>query len=359
MKNFILSLVAISPLHAAISSSPSHIPVSVNGRDLVYDSSRNLLYASVPSSSGIQYGNSIVRIDPSNGNIVGSNFAGSEPGKISLNSDNSRLYVGIDGARGFRWMNPANGNLSPINALNGFNSSPSIAQSFSAVPGRPNEIAISLDATGSSASGYLTLYRDSTRLIDGATLFDADQIAFASPTTLISYEDSSTGFTLINWTYDPALGALTNTQSIRGLISGFSTNIEISGPNILGSNGTVVDFESFVAQGSLSVSNRSGIEQILGNYLFSLSASSVFGDSSDELTLSVFDLDRFLQIDSVTLDVDITGHIEELIYAGDDRLAYITSTGEIGIISGFAIPEPTTSLLLLSFVTLLPYRRRA
>ena len=45
-----------------------------------------------PGSSG-QIGNTVIAIDPASGRIIDSIFAGSEPGKLALATDASRLYV--------------------------------------------------------------------------------------------------------------------------------------------------------------------------------------------------------------------------------------------------------------------------
>jgi hypothetical protein len=68
------------------------VRLAIPANDLAYDASRNLLWASVPGSSG-QIGNTVISIDPASGRIIDSIFAGSEPGKLALATDASRLYV--------------------------------------------------------------------------------------------------------------------------------------------------------------------------------------------------------------------------------------------------------------------------
>ncbi len=75
------------------------IPLTAN--DVVYSSSTGKLYASVPSSAGIN-GNSIATIDPSTGVISNSVFVGSEPNRLALSDDGRTLYTSLDGASAIR-----------------------------------------------------------------------------------------------------------------------------------------------------------------------------------------------------------------------------------------------------------------
>ena len=72
--------------------------VEIPANDLVYDSSRQLIYLSVPSIAGIPQGNTITAIDPASGTIVATRYAGSEPNVLALSDDGQYLYAGIDGA---------------------------------------------------------------------------------------------------------------------------------------------------------------------------------------------------------------------------------------------------------------------
>jgi len=74
-------------------SSPAtlgvYLPLLTN--DLIYDATRGMLWASVPSSAGVTLGNSIVSIDPYTGVLGGALWVGSEPTKLSLSTDGSTL----------------------------------------------------------------------------------------------------------------------------------------------------------------------------------------------------------------------------------------------------------------------------
>ncbi|MGO8991819.1 MAG: hypothetical protein ACLQVI_00715 [Polyangiaceae bacterium] len=86
---------ALPPEAAPTVDSLINVTLSVN--DLLYDPYSKLLYASVPSSFGAN-GNSIARIDPTTGTIVGFVYVGSEPGALAESANGQYLYVGINGA---------------------------------------------------------------------------------------------------------------------------------------------------------------------------------------------------------------------------------------------------------------------
>ncbi len=74
-------------------SSPAtlgvYLPLLTN--DLIYDATRGVLWASVPSKAGETLGNSIVSIDPYTGVLGGALWVGSEPAKLSISTDGSTL----------------------------------------------------------------------------------------------------------------------------------------------------------------------------------------------------------------------------------------------------------------------------
>ena len=78
-------------------------PLSVTGTltlsnfALVRDSTRGLLYASVPNTGGPQ-ANSIVKIDPMTATIVASLPVGLDPGPMAISDDDRFLYVALMGA---------------------------------------------------------------------------------------------------------------------------------------------------------------------------------------------------------------------------------------------------------------------
>jgi streptogramin lyase len=73
------------------------LDVGITHNALLFDSARNVYYASIPGSV-IGSGNTIATLDPVTGQIAYSSPIGSEPSAIALANDSSALYVGLDGS---------------------------------------------------------------------------------------------------------------------------------------------------------------------------------------------------------------------------------------------------------------------
>lgn len=79
------------------SGLPSLLSLNLPVKDVVRDPIRPLLYASLGSTAG-PLADSIVTIDPANGDITGPVRVGSDPGRMAASPDGQFLYVGLDGA---------------------------------------------------------------------------------------------------------------------------------------------------------------------------------------------------------------------------------------------------------------------
>jgi len=138
--------------------------VALPTNDIVWDPTRQVLYASIPSSAGSQ-GNSIAVIDPVAGRVTRTVFAGSEPHKLAIADDGSCLYAGIDGAATVqRFLLP---NLTPDitlplgTGLNGVG--PNRAYDIQVAPGAPHTVAVAMGNSNVSI-GFtgLSVYDDAT-----------------------------------------------------------------------------------------------------------------------------------------------------------------------------------------------------
>jgi hypothetical protein len=70
------------------------LPLLAN--DLVWDAARGRIWASVPSLGG-PYANSVVAVDPATGSFGPAVSAGSEPNRLALSSDGTKLWVSVAG----------------------------------------------------------------------------------------------------------------------------------------------------------------------------------------------------------------------------------------------------------------------
>jgi len=88
---------ALWPVTSASTADGQALDIGIVHNSLVYDSTRNVYYASVPGSV-IGSGNSIATIDAATGQVTQSAPVGSEPNQLALAADASFLYVGLDGS---------------------------------------------------------------------------------------------------------------------------------------------------------------------------------------------------------------------------------------------------------------------
>jgi hypothetical protein len=80
------------------ASASNRIAVfGTGGNDLVWDSTAQKIYVSVPSIQG-GLGNTIAIVDPVAGTVSSTPFIGSDPAKLAISSDDQYLYVGLNGA---------------------------------------------------------------------------------------------------------------------------------------------------------------------------------------------------------------------------------------------------------------------
>lgn len=80
-----------------VRDSRGGMRLAVATNDLVYDSRRNRIWASVPGSV-VDLGNSIISVDPASGEIVERLDVGSEPDRLALTGDGSRMFATLNGA---------------------------------------------------------------------------------------------------------------------------------------------------------------------------------------------------------------------------------------------------------------------
>lgn len=90
-----MASTALAPAPTPVMDSSGAIRLPIPSSGLAYDSSRNLVWATVPGYLG-QIGNSVIAIDPQSGNVTEAIYAGSEPSKITLSTDGSRLFTILD-----------------------------------------------------------------------------------------------------------------------------------------------------------------------------------------------------------------------------------------------------------------------
>ena len=136
-----------------------YLPVQTN--DLVYNSTTQLLYASIPSSAGPTLGNSIVSIDPVTGALGTPVWVGSEPTKLALSSDGTILWVGLNGAAAVREVNLTTnipGTQFSLGGGGGVYNAPNVAAAIAVMPGNPNTVAVAYSNLGAWWEGGVAVF---------------------------------------------------------------------------------------------------------------------------------------------------------------------------------------------------------
>ena len=121
----------------------AQLPLPVN--DVVSDRHRTNLFVSLHELGGA-IGNSVVKLDPQSGRVIGPIFIGSNPNRLAVSSDGSTLYVGIDGASSVQVVDAAT--LQPLSSFgisNGLR-----ADLMEVVPGNADQVLVFQNPEGLS-----------------------------------------------------------------------------------------------------------------------------------------------------------------------------------------------------------------
>jgi trimeric autotransporter adhesin len=215
--------------------------IEITNNDIAYNPSDGLLYASVPGSVPT-IGNSVVGIDPVTGNVARQIWVGSNPNKLALSTDDTQLFVGLDGAASVAQVSLATGkvvNQFSLGGGPGVYNPPLTAFYMTAVPGSPNSVAVAT-STATSISSGVTIYDSGVaRANTSASLYNATGPLCFGSTSSTLYMSSSSGvvqFT-VGLTGITASSVL-NPVSIYSYPSG---NIQYDNGNIYLSNGEVLN----------------------------------------------------------------------------------------------------------------------
>ncbi|HEY0075636.1 MAG TPA: hypothetical protein VGB77_16170, partial [Abditibacteriaceae bacterium] len=240
----------ISGLAAARADSVQTINLPVN--DLVYDAVTRKIYASVPSSAPNNRGNTITVVDPFTGAIGASVFIGSEPNVLALSDDGRYLYVGLEGAGAIRRFEIATLTAGLQFSLGRDSYTGTLyAADIEVQPGNANVIAVArrnkqyspshagvaIFDNGVQRSATTPEHTGSNVLEWGATANRLYGLDSAS---------SSFGFRRL----DVAANGVTEVDSRTTAIYGFNVTMRFANGEIYASDGTVLNAESRVFEGS-------------------------------------------------------------------------------------------------------------
>ena len=134
-----LSPLTLAPIPTSTQDAAGVIHLALPANGLIYDSARNLLWASIPGNGGTA-GNSVVSIDPATGNVVDTIPAGSEPGAMALSGDGSHLFAALGGASAVAAIDLSTKQSSSFSVLDSSNSLHWSVASLAAIGGQGNSV---------------------------------------------------------------------------------------------------------------------------------------------------------------------------------------------------------------------------
>ena len=221
------------------------LTLDLPANDLVWDPYARRIYASLPSSYGVN-GNTIAVINPFNGAVSSYHFAGSEPTKLALSSDGKYLYAGLNGNGSVqRFILPSfapdiNVNLDSNNSVVG-------VASLAVSPGDSHTFAVVLgnNCCGTS-QGPTEFFHDTQLLADKITGLQFSNVVFANATTLFGYNNGTLGEVAVSAT-GGKLGTTWN-----GLLQG--SNVRYDAGLIYSNEGQVFDPSKGDLSGTFDVS---------------------------------------------------------------------------------------------------------
>ena len=295
--------VTPTPTPATPSTLFRTVPVQAN--DLVYSSATGALYASVPSVAGVERGNTITRINPSNGALESSVFIGSEPSLLALSSDGQTLYTKLDGAGNAirRFDVPsqtAGAQFSPGSDFQNY------LEDMDVMPGNPQTIAIA------GRNNRIAVFDNGVRRASNFpfAIYNVNSIAFSDAATVYGYESESSreGFVRFNVSESVITGTNLGTKLIT-----FPSQIQYFDGLIYSTWGRVLDP---VTKNLVGTFNGNGTAMTVDT-----AAKRIFFLKDN--VLSVFDTQTFTKIGSVTLP-SFSGTPTSLVRWGENGLAFRT-----------------------------------
>ena len=313
------------PTPSVDSSGVIHLAVPAAG--IVYDSQRNLVWASV-KGYGAGLGNDLIGVDAATGHIETQIYAGSDPGALAISADQQRVFVALAGAPAIAPINLATRTSEtpyPVNTPGAPGGGFLVPQSIAAIPGDPQSV-VAISAVPSTNVRSVAAYDPTgprpqtlTQLVDIILNGDA-------PNAFFTQNDSTSDFSLYRLIVDA--NGVTLDKQLNSIATGFNDPVAYANGYLFEGGGTMwtADTSRMVgvfAAGGVPVPFPDRNEVVY-----------VGLESSTSIGLVSFDLNTFRAI--ATLNVPVLAAYSGLpiltaVYAGTDRVA-LTFGSEIMLV---------------------------
>lgn len=305
--------------------------VSLVNNDLIYDTTRKLLWASIPSSAGPFLGNSVVSVDPYTGLLGTPIWVGSEPNKLAISGDGSTIWVSFSGSPSARKIDLSNGVATAVDLYfpGGWGGN-IYSTSLAVLPGAPSSVAV--------AAGSVQIYDNQAQRPNIGNA-GATYLAFgANASTLYGYANGLSIFSVDNTGI-----ASTKTPPSSGT---YSNDLHYDNGRLYLTSGGVLDGTSGNLLGTFAASGPVASDSMLGR-AFILNSSNVFG-MYDQIT--AFNASTFVPLGSFSVaGIAQPGfnNPSSLVRWGDDGVAFRT-TNQIYILRDALVRDLSASSTDLS-----------
>lgn len=321
--------------------------------DLLWDSSRSRLYASVPANAGGTNANRVVAIDPATTGIVGSVATGQNPKKLALTSKGEILYVALDGNGTIARINPTTMTATSTFAVG---TSPNYGtlyvEDMCAVAGQPSLLVVSqMRKNVSPGHNGVVAYDNGvarparTQDHTGSNLIEPS----ANPGTFFGYNTESTEFGFRRLRLDAS--GMTEIEVKPNLFQGFF-NIEIrsDGDKVFSTSGVELDGVQMRRLGMFPVQGPV-CPELAANRVYFLEQQNPDYYWSDYDKIGVYDPATFSNIRRLTLPKEAIMP-RSFIRWGTNGLAFITETNVVLINSSRLVPnDPPANLAVTANAT--------
>lgn len=289
-----------------------NVPIS----DLAYDRFRSTVWAGLLSSAGPQ-GGSVVPINPANGSMGAPIFLGHNPSKLALADDGRFLYVGCASTGGVARidLNTSMVDLRFPLAQLGF-PGPLFVDDMAVVPGQPNTLLVTR-ANNMGLAAYDNGVQRSNLI--GASTFAQHKISLFDSSFQFydAYFQAQRRCTL-----DPNGTSIVLEFPRPSLVD----EMKFDGLLLYGASGDVFRPREYLQAGHLAASGRVRTIPEAGRVCY-----------LDQAQLDIFDTSTHRQVGSMTIP-DVKGSPLNLIQAGNDRIAFLTSEGQLHLVQTAWLP---------------------
>ncbi|SFU72569.1 Por secretion system C-terminal sorting domain-containing protein [Pustulibacterium marinum] len=311
--------------------------VDVITNDLVYDSTTDRIYASIPSANGAN-GNSIGIINPHTYTLENTIFIGSEPTVLAISDNGQYLYAGFSGSSTVRRFDIATQTSGFQFGLGSDSSGSFYVEDIEVMPGEATTIAVSRRNVGYSPKHEGVAIYDNGVMRTNTTPSHtgSNRIEFSSSSTLIGYNNETTEYGIRNMVINNEGVSVSATN--QSVLTGFYLDFSYYDHHMYATNGKIID----VTNTPFVIGTFSNVS---GPGVYDTSASLVCYASYDfagNITFQRFNPDTFLLADSLPI-TETSGDVASIITCGSGCYAFNSENGKVVIIQDTTMGLATTT----------------